>query len=366
MSHLQEVVDCVTAAGLALHKTIPRGHDHLLLELRDPQGALVAGQWYLDREQSAMVAQRIREMCGADTVAELDGTGIVLQRRGADRRLPTLHEIASSPGAELVSHRAERRGVVRAPNATYTKVVRRRQVGKVARGLTRSEVQSFAVPAVIGVDTARGTVTTSALPGRTLYDRLGDGSLTDAEVAGDLRRIGAALHDFHAESEREPVAAHDARAELATTERWLSTASEYGVIPAGSWHASWARAATLLAWPPAPATAVHPNLHDKQLVLSDGAQVGLLDLDLSTTGEPAVDLANLLVHLEVRALQGHCRESRSEVCRLALLDGYAADSLVLQRLPGYLLCTRLRLAGVYAFRNSPPELLTALLKGGES
>jgi len=50
-----------------------------------------------------------------------------------------------------------------------------------------------------------------------------------------------------------------------------------------------------------------------------------------------------------------------ERCRSAFLDGYAPDDATLARLPGYCATTRLRLAGVYAFRDTVPGLFQELV-----
>ncbi|WP_396134697.1 phosphotransferase [Cellulomonas sp. ATA003] len=52
---------------------------------------------------------------------------------------------------------------------------------------------------------------------------------------------------------------------------------------------------------------VHRDLHDKQLLVDGSGGIGLLDFDLAAAGEAALDLANLLVHLELRVHQGCAR-----------------------------------------------------------
>jgi aminoglycoside phosphotransferase (APT) family kinase protein len=53
---------------------------------------------------------------------------------------------------------------------------------------------------------------------------------------------------------------------------------------------------------------LHRDLHDKQLIL-DETGVGLIDFDLAALGDPSLDLANLVVHLQGREAQGRCRDS---------------------------------------------------------
>ncbi|MGH3386204.1 MAG: hypothetical protein ACRDO1_16625, partial [Nocardioidaceae bacterium] len=76
----------------------------------------------------------------------------------------------------------------------------------------------------------------------------------------------------------------------------------------------------------------------------------LLDFDLAAAGEAALDLANLLVHLELRSVQGRCSVERANRCAVGVVEGYGPSKALLSRLPAYLLTTRIRLAAVYAFR----------------
>jgi aminoglycoside phosphotransferase (APT) family kinase protein len=98
------------------------------------------------------------------------------------------------------------------------------------------------------------------------------------------------------------------------------------------------------------------------VLLEDTGPIGLLDLDLAACGDPALDLANLLVHFELRALQEHCSDARARACAVALLEGYSPDPPLLGRLAAYAAATRLRLAGLYCFRPAPPGLVDELVR----
>ncbi|MDP9445155.1 MAG: phosphotransferase, partial [Actinomycetota bacterium] len=119
-------------------------------------------------------------------------------------------------------------------------------------------------------------------------------------------------------------------------------------------HRQLCEAGRRLSGRPDETACLHRDLHDKQvLVDAHTCGVGMLDFDLLAAGEPALDLANLLVHLELRAMQGWCSPYRAQVCAAAVLDGYRPGPGVRRRLPGYDLTTRLRLVAVYGFR--PPH-----------
>ena len=84
---------------------------------------------------------------------------------------------------------------------------------------------------------------------------------------------------------------------------------------------------------------------------SDGACTRLVQRE-----DPALDV------IELRALQGHCSDARARVCAAALLEGYSPGPALLGRLGAYASTTRLRLAGLYCFRPSPPGLVDDLVQ----
>lgn len=330
--------------GLELRRAWPRDPDHLLLDLAC-DGRSVAGQWFADPSRAASVA--------ASTGAPATGDrGVVLQPDGADRRLPALAELVSRPGAQLVAHRPERRAVVRRADGAYDKVVRPKNAAEVARAARAAAVPGLRVPEVLAVDEATGVVTTAALPGPTLHQLLRDGSPHAASAA---REVGRALAVLHAAPVPDDATVHDAAAELAVLEKWEGLAGAFGVLPDHGPAAS-----VELQSRPGDLVRVHRDLHDKQALIGpDG--VGLLDFDLAAAGEAALDLANLLVHLELRTLQGLTSTALAREAAAAVLEGYAPTDSVLARLPAYDLMTRRRLAAVYGFRPAHAQAAAALL-----
>jgi aminoglycoside phosphotransferase (APT) family kinase protein len=357
-----EIAADVASRGMTLRKAIPADADRLLLELRSGSGEVIAGQWHRDHARTAVVATRTRAEGGYANVDVLDGTGILVQLGGADRRLPALRHLAQRPGARLVAHRAERRGVVRDARGDYIKAVRPGRVREFVDAAVRIENPGLAVPRVIGVDETLGTFTFQGLPGRTLERRLADPTLADQHLADDGERIGSALRALHSSPAPPARRPHTSLEELHSARRWLELATGYGLLSEDSWRCPFDRAAALLGGPTTRPVQVHRDLHDKQLLIDDAQPVGFLDFDLATAGEPAVDVANLLVHLELRSLQGSCTRDRAAACGVGLLQGYAPARDLLDRLPAYALTTRLRLAAVYAFRAAHPTLVESLLR----
>ncbi|MBZ2196806.1 phosphotransferase family protein [Occultella gossypii] len=358
-----QLVDDLHSAGHTLERAMPREDDHALLMVRTDSGASVAGQWFADRDRADHVASATARGAGASPHVHRVAGHVILQSGGADRRLPGLKALATTPGAHLVAHRPERRGVVRHEadgRTVFTKVVRPGRAAGLVDALTAVTAAGVSTPRVLGADET--TVTTAALPGRTLHEAL---AAPDAD-AGSLTRVGHAvgvvLRRLHAvpAPPREAVM-HDGAAEIAVTRRWLGLAQAYGALPrtAADPLAMLARAEATLV-PCARPVLLHRDLHDKQL-LTAGDDVGMLDLDLLAVGDPALDLANLLVHLELRAKQGLTTRALAYACADGVLRGYRPTAVERTTLPGYALATRLRLLAVYAFRPESTDAATSVL-----
>jgi Phosphotransferase enzyme family len=367
---IDRVAEAVGAYDLDLDKTIPQGAGHLLLQMSRPDRSRLAGQWFADTSRARVVARETQRRSGDDVeVAVLDGGRLLLQPAGADRRIPVLHEVAAARGATLVAHRAEKRGSVRRADqdgqVVYTKVVRPTRLSATLAG-ARVRVDGVRVPEVTAADSDHGTMDCRALPGRMLHDILADPTRTTAEVTAAGRAVGLAVARLHACPPPSTLRTHDATDELVVTRRWLRQASDHGLLD-GAGRVVRQRledAKRLLADAPCETAFLHRDLHDKQVVVDDGGVVGVLDLDLAATGEPALDLANLLVHLELRSLQGLCSAARARACAEAVVDGYAPGLDTGRRVPAYALTTWLRLAAVYAFRPGSADLGRALLTEG--
>jgi aminoglycoside phosphotransferase (APT) family kinase protein len=113
-------------------------------------------------------------------------------------------------------------------------------------------------------------------------------------------------------------------------------------------------AAPLRAMPARPPVPCHRDLHDKQVIAHPAGAVGLLDLDTLCVADPALDLGNLLAHLHLRALQGHCAPGTAARCADALLGAMSLP--IGPAVDAYRAAALLRLAAVYTFRPGPPGL----------
>ncbi|WP_277455458.1 aminoglycoside phosphotransferase family protein [Janibacter sp. DB-40] len=361
----------VAEHGLSLVRAHPRP-DRLHLDLMDADGRRVIGQWIVDGAEQVAAAT---EAVAPGRVRRL-GEHLVLQDGGADRRLPALAALVAD-GAELVVHRPERRAVVRTrvphlppgggeraggasaspppPDVVYTKVVRPRRTTDLVRRMQQAAaVPGLDVPRVVAADETAGTVRMSTLPGRTLHDLLVEG------VPEAAARIGAAVRTLHTAPQVDGVPAHDLAAEVDVTRGLIELARTHQALGSRVLETLWRdveRAATTitLAGPATRRSLLHRDLHDKQLLV-DGDAVGMLDVDTLGLGDPALDLGNLLAHLDLRVEQGWTTRQTAAVVEDEILAGYRPDARTRAAAAGYRALTHARLRALYAFR--PGDLPT--------
>ncbi|WEV78884.1 aminoglycoside phosphotransferase family protein [Janibacter cremeus] len=364
--------------GLTLVRAHPRP-DRLHLDLTDEEGRRVIGQWIVEGAQQVAAATE----AVAPGRVRLLGRHLVLQAKGADRRLPALAALVAD-GAELVVHRPERRAVVRTgaphsplgggeraggssasphpPEVVYTKVVRPRRTADLVRRMEQAAaVPGLDVPRVVAADEGAGTVRMSTLPGRTLHDLLAEGGTDAAE------RIGAAARTLHSAGEIDGVPGHDLTAELGATRGLIDLARTHHalghrVLETLGRDVERAATAIAAAGPVARRSLLHRDLHDKQLLV-DRDGVGMLDVDTLGLGDPALDLGNLLAHLDLRVEQGWASRQTADVVEDGVLSGYRPGARTRAAAAGYRALTRARLRALYAFRPGDlpahPDIATA-------
>lgn len=364
-----DIVAEVAASGRTVLRAWPRAVDHLLLEL-GPADAPVPAQWFGSPAVAATEEARLPGAVRASQVGA--GSRLLLHPDGVDRRLPGLAATLAVPGMELISHRPGRRAVLRGPAdqfgvITYTKVVRPSRVGGLAERTHQAAALDLRTPAVLDVDPVVGSVTTGAVPGTGLADLL---ATDDADRA--CRATGAELARLHRQpipgridqsaridqpgrtARRAGLPIHDLQAEFDVMDRWLSWADQFEA-PAPfdgrldePYDTLRSQSFDGMAGDVRPAL-LHRDIHDGQ-VLVDGDRVGVIDFDLMAVGDPALDLGNLLAHLELRELQGVLPDARPLV--RAVLEGYRPDAAMRERLVLYRAVARKRLGALYAFRGT--------------
>lgn len=352
------------STALRLRRVWPRSQNHLLLEFSAGGGNVVAGQWIADTEQLEYAARKTRlnsRRKNARVIIQ-PSLGIILQADGADRRMPALAELAARPGARLLVHRPEQRAVVRLElpqERRYAKVVppeRALPFMANARALEKIAGRTFSVPELLAADLETGILSYSALPGRSLYDLLGTEHLISA-----ARAAGETLLALHSVSDFPHVSCHGAAEEIAMLRLWLDHVETflprlYSRLNDAAPPVFKKLAAAQSEW-----VVLHRDLYDKQTFFCRNQPVGLLDFDTLARGEPALDIANALVHFELRTLQRRLTAEKAAAASTAFLEGYQPKPCVGARLNSYVDAARLRLACVYAFRPPHKDLVVPLL-----
>lgn len=335
---------------LRLRAVWPRDDVLALAEFEDAEGRAVSAQWYWadvvdghGRARDAFLS--LAEQIGsADGLAHL-GAGVVLHARGADARLPVLASLLAV-GCELVVHRPGRRAVVRARvdgDVVFTKVTRARTARRLVAVAGQLRRRAPVVE-LTGAQVSSGVTIWRRAPGERLLDLLAGPQACDAAAAAG--RAVRALHGACASGlpTREPDR------EWSDVERWarfvgrvapsLMTLVEPGpsagpqTPPASRHHHT---------------AAIHGDLHEKQVMI-EGGRATLIDIDGAAAGDPAVDVGNLLAHLQLRARQGLISDDTATRAAAAFLAAYGPTTELLERAAAYSRTTLLRLACVYAVR----------------
>ncbi|MGH8875561.1 MAG: phosphotransferase family protein, partial [Acidimicrobiia bacterium] len=214
---------------------------------------------------------------------------------------------------------------------------------------------AFDSPRLLGHDPERGMTLWSYLAGRSL-DELA--SSRSPEVLQAAAAAGEAVKALHTGPIPSGLPARDGAAEAAWVEVWVERLAALAPFLGGQARVTLPRVRERLARSAEPAALVHADLHDRQVML-DGGRVGILDWDTVAVGEPALDLANLLVHMEVRAMLGGRRAADAGPAGAAVMTGYGAAHP--GRIVDYAAAIRLRVACQYRFRPPAAHICDLLI-----
>lgn len=361
-----------TTVRLQIEIIWPKSSEHWAARYTTLDGAAVVAQWFADPQKFKRAHQKLQvgtENQLHHTVTAVPAQNLVLQWHGIDDRLPGLAHVAARPGARILQHRPGRRGVVRLPSQTdaavteiapqpnaqpvFVKAVRPTQTEVLAdtlrgvQALVDAEYAgraSFSVPQVLDVDSEHGLVFLSALAGSSLLD-----NYTRPDFARAAHAAGRALAQLHNLTPPSRLAAHDGTAELAVLEKWLARLGTIAPQLTADWRVHIERVGTQLQGVSTAPVLLHRDFYDQQIFI-DAGRVGILDFDTLCTGEAALDIANALVHFELRAHMGFCRAAAVRAIQHAFLSSYRPAADTRARIQAYAAATRLRLACVYACR----------------
>ncbi len=215
-------------------------------------------------------------------------------------------------------------------------------------------------PTVFDWDEERRVLTTSLCSGRSLNDLWmnGDGV---PEHGDALTRVARALWATPVPDGDFPE--HTAFDEIRVLEERLPLFHQTLADPSPRAEALVQRVSEALASTSTTSkTLSHRDLHDKQILI-DGDQTSLIDLDLAAIAHPALDVANMLGHIRLRALKGAALPWREIATRfVGGLEGHS----MLQELNVWTAATLVRILLIYARRQRPETLLDDLIESASA
>lgn len=340
-------------------------------EVRDADGLLLTVRRAWPHDDGRLTLEAVEDHTGRLRAGRLGAGGaLTLAAFAEDPALPDLPTAAEN--GQLLVHRYRKRAVIRGENS-YLKVLPAAKAPDVARrhraAATFAAAAGFQVPQVIGLD--GGTLELSVVPGTSLHDLGRASTSTEASMDRAWASWAASWAGFvrSAEPSTAVVPVHGPEEEARTLAAWVARGLRADALRSeerlleGAAHR--ARAA-LLDGAPQESVLAHRDLHDKQVFVDPGADrgaVGLIDCDTLAFAEPALDLANLLVHLEFRQAQGLLTAASRASGEQAILDVAETLEVPTDRLAAYALSARVRLACVYAFRPRWQDLAATWLRG---
>lgn len=348
---------------LRLQQAWPCSQNHLLLEYAAGD-AVIAGQWFASIKQLQAVMQETAE--GAPRNEEklliLPTLGVMFQAKGADRRLPALASLVARPEAQLLSHRPEQRATVRLdlPDGLfYAKVVHPQHAQGVAlkaRAVQNQNNIGFSIAKLAKTNLKSGILIFSAVSGQSVYALLNSRQLLAA-----VQAAGAALRELHSIPDISRAEPHGASEETETIKCRLKHIKTFAPHLYLQLSAAASNVFRALADGESQRVLLHRDFYDKKIFVDEQGGISILGLDEPACGEAAFDIANALVHFELRHLQSLLSQTEAMAAAEAFLEGYKPNAQVRQRIPVYTDAARIRLACEYAFRPYQSHLATSLL-----
>lgn len=268
--------------------------------------------------------------------------------------------------SELLGYRPERRAVfrVRALHADGSssravwKFYRRGQaerVAGVAAALRPALHDSGFLTWPEAISPEDGAIAYALRDGETLHrlTEAGWASESDYAAAGELLRR---LHSADTGAVRGALPVFTGEDEVAIVERWRRAMKKGGLEASGVLGKGVARLGELLPDCPRPSCPVHRDFYQKQLLVHPWTrEMALIDIDTIAMGPPEVDLANMLVHIDLAVVSGQIREEEGSNFGQAFLCGYGLMSGAGRGLGFFEYSTALRLL---ALAETGPEAAT--------
>ena len=244
---------------------------------------------------------------------------------GSDPGLPAFQEEAGN--GVVICHRPHKRAVIRAEGC-YIKIFEPGGAVVPAERCAQTDLVlepgTFAVPRILR--RSPDVLVFSTVPGRTLGDLgLDNAAISDEAFARVWEKWTQAWtaqvggrYDTARQRALSTLPLHPPEAEVSDLWRWVNRwLRHYKGVPEASaqGEALCAQAEEvaqdLLEAEPDPLVWAHGDLHDQQILTTDGmSPLGLLDFDDTAQAEPARDLANMDVLLEIRVRKSRITPTR--------------------------------------------------------
>lgn len=350
------------ASALSMDRAWPHA-DGGLMALYTPEDGDLTRSWYLVSGASGGLAEAHRASLRRGCLHVLSQLDCLVGRFPCDPKLRRLPEVLAgrspdlaalglaNPDLRVLRYKPTRRCVVSAgDDSWYLKMVRRREVDRIEA--IHQALANAATPASVALPVARlgrpAALVWRGASGRSLTRLLGTPSGVEAAAAA-----GRALAGLHSSGSLLPRH-HDVRQELDMVEAWIRLVSavypESGSPLVEAFEALAAEATCSRTLCPS-----HRDFHDQQVLVED-SQALLIDLDTAAMAEPELDVANMLVHLELYELAN--TGVQTSASRRAFVQAYLGSRWRLSEraLSWYRSGALLRLACVYSFRPSDRSL----------
>ncbi len=323
----------------------------------------------IERVDVDRAGQRVLTLCEGSTLQwwSESASGWNLSGPADDDELPFRDQLNSElacPGARLLTWKPGRRLTLLAQREKGPLVIKAyRRSGFEAALAAQREAQALLAGSawqfagLLGVHPEKSYLEFAFVAGAPL-------EITEAS-ATHFFRLGAGLKQLQSAAMSEPARVHALRDEQRVIELLGQRAIKArGELPAG-FHPAIERLCALAARVQSRAPApCHRDLHDGQ-ILRSGNRLTCLDFDLLCLADTALDPANLVAHLQLRALQraSGATAANALACARAFLEGLDRDdeSGFSTRLCWYQAATFLRLVAVHSMRPRWAHLVPTLL-----
>lgn len=289
-----------------------------------------------------------------------------------DSKIPLLSKPEKSgfmSSHAIISYRPGRRIVLESISDKQGNIVKAYKKHKSAMAvesyaiaLSACEQSGFDIPEILQYDSECEYI--------VMARRMGKPPVIASDATAVWSGIGSCLQQFHFSGEMNGLEEFSSRDELLVLdERARRFLLCMPCLP-DDWQPGRERLETAaINLPPASTGLTHRDLHDGQFIIAGGT-ISLLDFDLICNADIALDAANLLSHMKLRALQGRHKDGNSAFadCSKAFLLGLDKDSEpgFNSRLCFYQATTFFRLALLYALRPRWSHLTSQLIAEGNN